>query len=452
MDEKLYSIQIEQSVLSSLMSLTDGVDEVIGRLSEDSFYAVKHQIIFKNIKKLFNNGAAFDVIAVYDEIKLDANDSKLVDEKHMLDLMGSSSSAILLDKHADRLIEHARRRALFVAGERIKTISVDTTQYDVDAAISASGRELSSVDNDGAKESMYSAYSLSLKLFESINQRMIDRQNGVEKINGVRTGFDDLDRQIGTISKSDLVIIAARPSMGKTAFAQDLMMYISFFEQHPVLFQSAEMSKDKIMARIISSMATINSRHIRDADIPPEKWKDFNDAVFKLEKSKIMIDDTSSPTISHIRKNCRKLRKDHGYVGAVFVDYLTLITPPLKTDQNHLAVGSISKALKALAKEFDCPVFALSQLSRNLEQRGDKRPMMSDLRESGQIEQDADVILFLYRDEYYNKTSKELGVAEIIAAKVRDGEVGTIRLATELQYSRFVTLDSSYYQMVSNTP
>lgn len=452
MNENLYSIQIEQSVLSALMSLNGGIDDVVAKLSVDSFYAAQHKIIFKHFKKLFDEGAGHDIVMLYDSIKLDSNDSKMVTEEYLIELNATIGLAHFLEQHADQLNEHASRRALFNAGEQIKKISIDTTQYGIDEAISKSESVLSSVENiSGDKDSSSRAYDLAIELFGDINKRIEDRKKGIEKIAGVKTGFRDLDNKIGSIGRGELVIIAARPSMGKTALAQDMMLDISFSQQHPVLFQSAEMPKEAIMRRIISSIAEIKTTDIRNATVPDEKWKDFYDAIKQLDESKLFIDDKAAPTISHIRKNCRQLKAKYGYVGAVFIDYLTLLTPPLKTDQNYLAVGSISKGLSALAKEFDCPVFCLSQLSRKVEDRADKRPMMSDLRESGQIEQDANTILFIYRDEVYNKQSKDIGVAEIIAAKVRDGEVGTVRLASELQYSRFCDLDMDYYHQMHDS-
>lgn len=447
MNENLYSIQIEQSVLSALMSLNGGIDDVVSKLTTDSFYATQHKIIFKHFKKLFDAGSGHDIVMVYDSIKLNANDSKIVDEDFLINLNSTIGLAHFLDKHCDQLNEYASRRALFEAGERIKTISIDTTQYDINEAISKSESILENLSNQDEVPTLSDAYDVSVSLFASIDKTMEARKRGEKVDVGVKTGFTDLDRQLGQISKSDLVIIAARPSMGKTAFAQSLMLSVSFLQQHPVLFQSAEMSKEKIGQRLVASLASINLRDIRDSDIKNEDWEFFYKATNKLKASKLLIDDRARPSLSDIRKNCRIMKAKYGYVGAVFVDYLTLLKSPLATDNNHLAVGAISKGLKAIAKEFDCPVFCLAQLSRSLESRKDRRPLMSDIRESGSIEEDADVIMFIYRDEYYDKNSKDQGIAEIIVAKARDGEVGTVRLATELQYSRFSNLNLEYLDM-----
>lgn len=445
MNENLYSVRLEQSVLCNMMTTGKGFDDAFEKLSLESFFYNKHAILFKYIKDLHDRGESFDVEVVIDAIRLNSADAQLVSREFIEELFLNAPATHAIDSHVEKLVEYSRRRSLFNAGERIKVIASDTTQYVFDDAISESESVIANLDKSEGESTLHNAFDLSVDLFALIDQRVRDRAQGTETIDGVKTGFADLDKQIGTIAKADLVIIAARPSMGKTALAQDMMLYISFMLQHPVLFQSAEMSAKKVGARLVSSIAEINSRDIRDATIPDLKWGSFTKATNKLQKSKLVIDDKSAPTLSDIRRNCRKLKAKYGYVGAVFIDYLTLLTPPIKTEQNHLAVGAISKGLKAIAKEFDCPVFALSQLNRGVESRSDKRPMLSDLRESGQIEQDADVILFIYRDEYYNKDSKEMGIAEIIAAKVRDGEVGTVRLAAELQYSRFSDLDAHYY-------
>lgn len=446
MNENLYSIQIEQSVLCSLMTFESGADEFISSLSEDSFHSAKHKIIFSHIKSLFDAGKSHDIVMVHDSIKLNANDSRMVDEAFMINTANAIGASHLLGGHVDKLIDYQRRRSLFAAGERIKTISIDTTQYDTETAISSAEIVLADIDKGGCSEEIRGAFDLSVELFEKMVQAEKDRINGVEVIEGVSTGFTALDEQIGTFKKGDLIYIGARPSMGKTAFSQDIILSVGFYQQLPVLFHSIEMKSEKIMKRFIASMASINLRDLGKNFVPQDRWGDFNKASMKLQKSNIYIDDRSDITLSDIRKRCREIKRMHGCVGIVVIDYLTLIKSPLKSDRNDLMIGAISKGLKRLAKEFDCPVVCLAQLNRSVEKRPDKRPMLSDLRESGSVEEDADVVLFLYRDEYYYEKSKHAGTAEVIAAKVRDGEVGNVRLATELQYSRFCDLDVSYYQ------
>lgn len=442
MNENLYSIEIEQSVLCIFMTVV-GVDEHIEALSEDDFFATRHIHIFKTIKKLHSEGKGHDVEVIADLIKKVPVDGLTVE--YITDIYANSiGSAHRIDDYIAKLKEYARRRALFNAGERIKVIASDLMQYDAIEAVAQSESVLSQLETNSESSTIHDAFSLAVDLLGDLNQRIEDRKNGIERINGIRTGFSELDKKIGTISNGDLVYVGARPSMGKTAFIQSIMMEVAFMQQLPILFQSAEMKASKIMHRLIAGLAEINLRDIRDATIPDDKWGDYNDAALQLQKCIFEIDDKSMPTVADIRKNCRRLKAKHGKVGAVFIDYLTLLKGTKKSDRNDLVVGEVSNSLKALAKEFDCPVICLAQLSRGVESRADKRPLLSDLRESGSIEQDADVILFLYRDEYYNKQTKEIGVAEVIAAKVRDGEVGTVRLAFEGQYSRF--RDLAHYE------
>lgn len=438
MNENLYSLSIEQSVLSILM-INYGVDEYLDALNEDDFHATRHITIFNLIKQRYLEAKSYDVEIICDMAQ--KNPSIGFDVDYIVDLnVNGMGSAHRMADYVERLKEYARRRALFNAGEKIKRIASDITQYDSIEAVSQSEGLLASLETNEGSATLENAFDISVSLFASIDERMRLREKGQEKINGVVTGLADLDKQIGIISKTDLVIIGARPSMGKTAFAQSLMLDISFIQQHPVLFQSAEMSKEQIGCRLISALGDIYLSNVISANIPNDKWENFNKATQKLKAAKLMIDDKQSPGLTDIRRNCRRLKKEYGYVGAVFVDYLTLMQSPIKTDNMHQSTGALTKGLKGIAKEFDCPVFCLAQLSRKIEERKDKRPMNSDLRESGSIEEDANIVLFLYRDEYYNKQSQEAGTCEVIATKVRDGIVGTVRVAAELQYSRFSDL------------
>ena len=438
MNEKLYSMDLEASVLSIFM-INYGVDESIEMLDDSDFYASKHIFIFQQIKKLHSEGKGHDITVINDICKKNALCG--VDEEYLTDICTQSTgSAHRIDEYTKTLKEYASRRALFNAGERIKVIASDVIQYNSIEAVSQSESVLASLETNDESSTAISAYDVSVNLFAKIDKRMTDRKNGIYTINGVQTGFKDLDQKLGDIARGDLVIIGARPSMGKTVICQDMIIDIAARQKKPVIFQSAEMPSEKVGERLISSISEIPLSKIKGAFIDEDQWHNYTEAVKLLREVEILIDDKSMPTLNDIRKNCRRIKAKHGEVGAVFVDYLTLLTPPIKTDQNHLAIGAISKGLKAIAKEFNCPVFCLSQLSRKVDDRADKRPMLSDLRESGQIEQDADIIMFLYRDEYYNKSSKEAGIVEVIVGKARDGEVGTVRLGSELQYSRFTDL------------
>lgn len=452
MNENLYSLRIEQNVIGTLITAGKGHDLVFERLTPDSFVSTKHAVLFKYIQTQYQNGEGFDVEVIINQIRMNPADSRIVSQKDIEKIYIDSVVSYNLENQVDQLVEHERRRALFAAGERIKVVASDTIQYTSDSAREQSESILSALDNHKVGNELFQAHDLAIELFAKINKRMEDRANGVEQIDGVVTGFRDIDNRVGRLGRGEMIVIAARPSMGKTALALDMMLNISFIQQKPVLFQSAEMPRDAIVSRLVSNIGSVNNTDIRNATIPDLKWEGFQKATMQLKKSMLHIDDTSAPTISHIRRNCRKIKAKYGYVGAVFIDYLTLLTSPLKTDQNHLAVGAISKALSALAKEFDCPVFVLSQLSRDVEKRKDSRPVLSDLRESGQVEQDANVVLFIYRDVIYNKDTKHPHIAEIIAAKVREGEVGTCYLETQFQYSRFANLELGFSDDADDVP
>lgn len=440
MNENLYSVPMEQSVLCVLMTIVNA-DEFVEMLDESDFYATRHQLIFQQIKKLHAAGSGYDVEVICDIIRKTSGVVGL-DEKYIVDIYSDSNgSPHRMKDYIEKLKEYARRRSLFSAGERIKVIASDVTQYDVIEAVAQSESLLSSLESNETSGTSVLAYNVAVGLFGKIDQRMRDRANGVNTINGIQTGFRDLDAKLGDIAKGDLVIIGARPSMGKTVFMQDIMIDVAARQGKSVLCQSAEMPSEKVGERLVASIGEIPLSDVKGARIRDEHWGNFTKATKLLESVNIVIDDKSMPSLTDIRRNCRKIKSDYGEVGAVFIDYLTLLTSPLKTDQNHLAIGAISKGLKAIAKEFNCPVVCLSQLSREVDKRVDKHPVMSDLRESGQIEQDADIIMLLYRDEYYNKeNSKEKETVEVIVTKARDGEIGTVRLGTELQYSRFCEL------------
>lgn len=438
MNENLFSISMEQSVLSILM-ITYGVDEYVEQLNESDFYATRHANIFNLIKKRFSEGKGYDVQVIVDLAQKTPDIGFTPD--YLVEITADSiGSAHRLSDYIEKLKEYTRRRALFNAGERIKIIAGDVTTYEAIEAVAESEAVLAKLESNEDSSTVSNAFDVSVRLFAKIDERMQARANGNETINGIQTGFSDLDRKLGDIAKGDLVIIGARPSMGKTVLMQDIMIDVAARQGKVVLCQSAEMPSEKVGERLIASIGEIPLSEVKGARIRDEHWERFTKATNLLQSVNIIIDDKSMPSLSDIRRNCRKIKAQHGEVGAVFVDYLTLLTSPVKTDQNHLAIGAISKGLKAIAKEFNCPVICLSQLSRDVEKRNDRRPLMSDIRESGQIEQDADIIMFLYRDEYYNKQTQEKDILEVIVAKARDGEIGTVRLSSELQYSRFCDL------------
>ena len=276
--------------------------------------------------------------------------------------------------------------------------------------------------------------------------QLIDRvtelhENGAEEVTGVRTGFYDLDRMTAGLQAGDLIVLAARPSMGKTAFALNIAENVAVQEGLPVAVFSMEMGASQLALRMVGSLGRINQSNLRTGKLGDDEWGRLSEAVDKLKNANVFIDETPALNSAELRARARRQARQCGKLGLIVIDYLQLMSGSSSSDENRATeIGEISRGLKALAKELQCPVIALSQLNRSVESRNDKRPMMSDLRESGAIEQDADVIMFIYRDDYYNKESKEPGVAEIIIAKQRNGPVGDIRLTFLKPLTRFDNL------------
>jgi replicative DNA helicase len=276
--------------------------------------------------------------------------------------------------------------------------------------------------------------------------QLIDRvtelaENGAEEVTGVRSGFYDLDKMTAGLQPGDLIVLAARPSMGKTAFALNIGEHVAVNEGLPVVVFSMEMGASQLALRMVGSLGRIDQQHLRTGALRDDEWGRLTEAVDRLSKASVFIDETPALNPSELRARARRQARQCGRLGLIVIDYLQLMSGSGGNEENRATViGEISRGLKALAKELHCPVIALSQLNRSVETRTDKRPMMSDLRESGAIEQDADVIMFIYRDEYYNKESKEPGVAEIIIAKQRNGPVGTVKLAFQRMHTKFENL------------
>lgn len=439
----LHSIPTEQGVLVSLLSLTDGVDQFIDRLTRDHFSG-KHQLIFDAIQAIHTRGEQVDFILVWDEINKNPLNLNYIDEQYMLKLNADAPTLIsTLEQHVEKLDRLMARRKFLEISNLMQGMAKDFTT-NVDDMINKTQTMIADIgDNKQSKELAF-VNEFVARLYVDLEETRIARENGTYVDTGIKTGFIALDNKIGTLRRGNFVIIGARPSMGKTTFAQNIMSDMAINQDMVVQFHSCEMTTDEIRDRIVSGVGQIRLSNIKGKCLEDDDWGRLVQANKMLEHSKFAIDDTANASLSDIRRKARLLKAKFGRVDAIFVDYLQIMKSPVVTDNQVKAIGEISKGLKAIAKEFDCVVFALSQLSRNLENRPNKRPVNADLRESGQIEQDADVILFIYRDEIYNKESKDIGTAEIIVGKCRDGEVGTVRLGTDLARATFADLDPSY--------
>lgn len=428
--------------------------ELIAQASESIFTIQTHVVLFRGMKKLHENGEPIDEVTIMASLKTLGSENQGMNEKYISDLFQNAPVTLSsnVPSYLKTLQELSIRRQLRDVGNRIQKLANDLSNGAADDAIAKANNVLSDVGTGGSDDDPEPLINSMIDLYDEVNQIQTEKMNGTYAVRGVNTGFYALDNKIGEIQNGDLVIIAARPSMGKTAFAQNISTHIATNLVKPVLFESIEMKKKKISRRITAAIGGVELKRMQKGTMEPEDWTGFTNAVKLIERAPFEIKD-GVVTLVDIRRHARKTKAKFGAVGAIFVDYLQLIaTPHLNPNiSEHERLTAISKGLKNIAMEFDCPVFALSQLSRDVDKRPNKRPVMSDLRGSGAIEQDADVILFLYRDEYYNKEKSQFkGMLEVIASKVRDGETGETFLYSELQYSRFSNASPEHLEYLEN--
>lgn len=446
MENNLYSLQIEQAVLSSLMGSHGNVDEFVDDLSENNFYAPKHKIIFSEIKALHAQGKQFDVIMVWDQIRLDLQKSKMVTEQYIQEVIAIVCLPSQLEGHIVRLRELTVWRKIHEAGERIQLVTRNIEQSP-DQALSLAQNILNEIDSDDEGDTLQDASYFSKIALQECVARHEAWHNNKPIVKGVTTGFRDLDDMLGELENGDLICIGARASMGKTTLLQNIAQDIALRQKKPALFISAEMKGAPISQRLISSIAKVNFKVVKTGvTTDGEVFSRMANAQVIIDSISLKIDEKPGASLSDIRRSARRVKAQYGEVGAILVDYLQKLESPIKApNRKDLEIAAISDGLKKIAIEFNCPVISLVQIGRSVEKNGDKRPKNSDIRDSGAIEQDADVIMMIYRDDYYNKDSKEKGIAEIIITKCRNGEVGTVRLATDLAHCRFVTLDINHH-------
>ena len=438
-----HSVEAEQSVLGGLMLDNNTWDVVSEVLLEEHFYRPTHRMMFRTMQKLVDAGSPLDVITLQEELDRTGELEQAGGLEYLVSLARNTPSASNIRAYAEIVRDRSLlRQMISVAGE----IS--------DSAFSPGGRAPDEVLNEAEQKIFQIAENRPNQGGpEPVNpllKRAVDRIdelfNNSDALTGVTTGFDDLDDRTGGMQKSDLVIVAARPSMGKTTFAMNLVENALMATERPVLVFSLEMPADQLVTRMLSSLGRINQTKVRNGQLEEDDWPKLTTAGNMLKNKPLFIDDQPGVSPNEMRARARRIHREHGDLALIMVDYLQLMTMKTgKVESRTQEISEISRSLKALAKEMNCPVVALSQLNRSLEQRPNKRPVNSDLRESGAIEQDADVIMFIYRDEVYNEDSPEKGVAEIIIGKQRNGPIGTVRLAFVGKHTRFENLAHGQY-------
>ncbi|MBD3893316.1 replicative DNA helicase [Hydrogenophaga sp.] len=435
-----HSVEAESSVLGGLLLDNGAWDRVADLLHDADFYRYEHRLAYAAIATLVNANKPADVVTVYEHLQ---NLGKADDAGGLAYLNALAQyvpSAANIRRYAEIVRERAILRKLITASDEIATTAFNTQGRAVDKILDEAEQKIFNIGEEGSrmKEGFQGMDTLVVDLLDRV-QEMADNPND---ITGVPTGFIDLDRMTCGLQAGDLVVLAARPSMGKTAFAINIAEHVALNEGLPVAVFSMEMGASQLAVRIVGSIGRINQTHLRNGKLTDDEWPRLTEAIEKLRNVSLHIDETPGLTASVLRANARRLSRQCGKLGLIVVDYLQLMSGSGSDGDNRAAeLGEISRGLKMLAKELQCPVIALSQLNRSVESRTDKRPMMSDLRESGAIEQDADIIMFIYRDEYYTKDAcKEPGVAEIIIGKQRNGPTGVVKLAFLNMLTRFESL------------
>ncbi|WP_284617035.1 replicative DNA helicase [Aquabacterium humicola] len=441
-----HSNEAEQSVLGGLLLDNLAWDRAGDLITDSDFYRYEHREIFNAIAALINASKPADVITVYERLQSNGKADACGGLAYLNALAQSVPSAANLRRYAEIVRERAILRKLISASDEIATNAFNPQGRAVSQILDEAEGRIFKIGEEGSrgKQGFLSISQLAVELIDRVTELA---ENGAEDVTGVRTGFYDMDRMTAGLQKGDLVILAARPSMGKTAFALNIAENVAVQEGLPVLVFSMEMGASQLALRMVGSLGRIDQSGLRTGRIKDDEWGRLTEAVDKLAKAPMYIDETPGLNPAELRARARRMARQHGTVGLIVIDYLQLMSGTSKSDGENRAteLSEISRGLKALAKELQCPVIALSQLNRSVETRTDKRPMMSDLRESGAIEQDADVIMFIYRDEYYNKPdgptpTKEPGVAEIIIGKQRNGPVGTVKLAFIKHHTKFDNL------------
>ena len=436
-----HSVEAEQSVLGGLLIDNLAWDRAGDQITDSDFYRWEHREIFTAISSLIGASKPADVITVFEHLQSMGKAEQIGGLAYLNALAQSVPSAANLRRYAEIVRERAILRKLISASDEIATNAFNPQGRAVSQILDEAEGRIFKIGEEGSrnKQGFIGIDKLAIQIIDRVNELA---ENGAEEVTGVRTGFYDMDRMTAGLQKGDLIILAARPSMGKTAFALNIAESVAVNEGLPVLVFSMEMGAAQLALRMIGSLGRIDQSGLRTGRLRDDEWSRLTEAVERMSKAQLFIDETPALNPAELRARSRRMARQYGQLGLIVVDYLQLMSGTSKSDGENRAteISEISRGLKALAKELQCPVMALSQLNRSVETRTDKRPMMSDLRESGAIEQDADVIMFIYRDEYYNKESKEPGVAEIIIGKQRNGPVGTVKLTFLKPLTKFENL------------
>ena len=428
------SIEAEQSVIGSMIIDKSAIAQVAEKLTEDDFYRDGHKIIYKAIFEMFKNDMAVDLVTLLEYLKPTDQLEKAGGVTYITEVSSSVPTTANLSSYIKIVEEKSILRRLIKASTAIIEDSYNK-QGEVEGVLDLAEKKIFDIAEKRSTSDFESLSDVLERGFLEIERLF----NNKGQITGVPSGFTDLDAKTSGFQKGDMVLIAARPSMGKTTFALNIAENAALREGKSVVIFSLEMPKEQLAYKLLCSEANVDMLKLRTGNLDDKDWENIARATGPLSKAKIYIDDTAGVTVMEMRSKCRRLKMEYG-IDLILIDYLQLMSGS-SSENRQQEVSEISRSIKALAKEMECPVIALSQLSRAPEQRADHRPMLSDLRESGSIEQDADLVMFLYRDEYYNKETEDKNMAECIVAKHRNGPVGTVKMAFLGALSKFGDLD-----------
>ena len=426
------SIEAEEAVLGAILENPAALGRVVEFLKPESFYKPAHKIIYDAMLNMFRKNEPIDIVTISEYLRNREELELAGGRAYINDLAINVVTTTNIEYYAKIVQEKEIKRALINAGSEIVSMSYESE--DTDNVLDNAQKLIFNIASQKDTSDLVAIQDLVVESYEQIEQRF----NNKDELVGVTTGFYDLNALTSGLQKSDLIILAARPSMGKTAFALNLAQNVALKGKKAVAIFSLEMPKQQLTKRMLCSEAEVDTQRITSGNIQPKDWEKLVDAMTRLSDAKIYIDDTSGVTATDIKAKCRRLMMEEKNLGLIIIDYLQLMEGGGNTNDRNQQISQISRSLKGLARELDVPIIALSQLSRGVEQRNDKRPMLSDLRDSGAIEQDADIVMFIYRDEYYNRDDvNNKGKAEVIIAKHRNGPVGTVELLFQSNITKF---------------
>ena len=438
-----HSIEAEQSVLGGLLLDNAAFDRITDLLGEDDFYRFDHRLIWQHITRLISLTRPADVVTVHESLASSGKADDVGGLAYLNALAQNTPSAANIRRYAEIVRERSMLRKLVSVADEIAAAAFTPQGKEARQLLDEAESKVFQIAQEGARGTtgFQEIQPLLTQVVERIDE-LYHREGGSD-VTGVPTGFTDLDRMTSGMQPGDLIIVAGRPSMGKTAFSMNIGEHVAIEEGLPVAVFSMEMGAVQLAMRMVGSVGLLDQHRMRTGKLTSEDWPRLTHAVQRVQEAQIYIDETPALSVMEVRARARRLARQCGQLGLIIIDYIQLMSSNSTGENRATEVSEISRSLKGLAKELNCPLIALSQLNRSLEQRPNKRPVMSDLRESGAIEQDADVIFFIYRDEVYNPDSPDKGTAEIIIGKQRNGPIGTVRLTFQGSSTRFLNFSSA---------